>query len=338
MSKRTWKQRLTLTVPIFAAFAAPFIVAPSANAMPLSPATAVGCAGYWDITQIDILQPDNWVMKLKQPQKGADGSVIWGDADSGNGSDHQYGLVQPGGVVNGNHIDFNVGWRNGAIGHYWGDIDASGSAHGWAESGGRGIDWRLATYAHCMKLDTADPVGAPSPPALDPGPRPHHKKHHYSSAYRFLKLINNARAHPEQYPPHGNTQGATMTPCPNGLQHSVDLSVTAANHNDYVATQPIEWVNKDGEQNMHRDPNGELVWKDGEPMDKAGYKGWRSEIVATSQPTTEDALRFWMQDDEKYNWEHRNNILDCEHNHEAGANIHNGGPGGHYYTVDMGKR
>lgn len=72
---------------------------------------------------MDIPQPGNWVVRLRQLQ---DGVNIWGDADSGNGSQHQYGIVQPGGTLNGNNTDFTVGWRNGAIGHYAGEVDNNG--------------------------------------------------------------------------------------------------------------------------------------------------------------------------------------------------------------------
>jgi hypothetical protein len=72
---------------------------------------------------MDIHQPGNWVMRLRKLQ---DGVNIWGDADSGNGIQHQYGIVQSGGTLNGNNTDFTVGWRNGAIGHHAGEVDNNG--------------------------------------------------------------------------------------------------------------------------------------------------------------------------------------------------------------------
>jgi hypothetical protein len=160
-------------------------------------------------------------------------------------------------------------------------------------------------------------------------------EHSRTPSKRFLALINDARQHPEKYPPHGNTAGATMTACPSPLKHSIALQNTSAAHNGYLASQPLSWVNTDS--NVHKDPNGMWVWDSGEPMEKAGYHSWRAEIVAYGFPTTADALRFWMQDDAPSNWGHRNYILNCTIQ-EAGPAIHNGGPGSHYYTVDMGTK
>jgi hypothetical protein len=156
-----------------------------------------------------------------------------------------------------------------------------------------------------------------------------------SPSRQFLKMINEARAHPELYPPHGNTAGAAMTACSNGLTYSSALHSTAADHNDYLASQTREWIGVDS--NAHRGPNGKLVWEAGEPMDQAGYHSYRAEIVAWGQETRGDALRAWMQDDEASNWGHRNLILNCSVQ-DAGPAIHNGGSWGHYYTVDMGNR
>jgi hypothetical protein len=151
----------------------------------------------------------------------------------------------------------------------------------------------------------------------------------------FLNRINVARAHPELYPPHGNARGAVMTPCATPLQFSSALRHTARPHNNYLVTRPIEWVNK--YPNMHRNPNGNLAWEPGEPIDQAGYHSRRAEIVATGQPTSEAALQYWMQDDAASGWGHRNLILDCTIK-EAGPGRLHGGPGNHYWTVDMGTR
>jgi hypothetical protein len=156
-----------------------------------------------------------------------------------------------------------------------------------------------------------------------------------SSSVSFLRDINNARQHPELYPPHGNTTGAIMTACPAKLQYSSALYQTAAAHNDYLASRPISWVST--YPNMHRDPNGKLVWESGEPMDRAGYHSYRGEIVAWGFPTSEAALRAWMQDDAGSSWGHRNLILNCVLQ-DAGPAILQGGPGNHYHTVDMGSR
>jgi uncharacterized protein YkwD len=86
---------------------------------------------------------------------------------------------------------------------------------------------------------------------------------------------------------------------------------------------------------MHRNIDGKLSWDPGGLIDLAGYHSGRWEIVATGFPTVAGAMQFWMQDDEAWNWSHRNTILNCEIR-EAGAAHFTGGPGGHYWTVDFG--
>lgn len=156
-----------------------------------------------------------------------------------------------------------------------------------------------------------------------------------SDSTAFLGLINKARQHPELYPPHGNTAGAKMTGCSNSLNWSSRLGSTSLNHSKYLAGKPLGWVST--YPNMHRGPDGRLVWESGEPMDRAGYHSYRAEIVAWGFPTKEAALRFWMQDDAASNWGHRNLILNCAIQDAGPGSVHHG-PGGHYYTVDMGTR
>ncbi|MDT0344553.1 CAP domain-containing protein [Streptomyces litchfieldiae] len=155
------------------------------------------------------------------------------------------------------------------------------------------------------------------------------------SDQELFDVISDARAHPEKYPPNGNASGAAMSPCANAFQLSPRLRDVARDHNTFLASRPIEWVNSD--VNMHRGPSGKLVWEDGEPMSQAGYNTFRAEIVATGFPTAEAAVRFWMQDDAPWSWGHRNLILNCSVQ-EAGTGHHQGGSGGHYWTVDMGTR
>ena len=148
-------------------------------------------------------------------------------------------------------------------------------------------------------------------------------------------LINDARQHPEKYPPHGNAGGAIMTACPAGFAQSPQLTDAANSHNAFLANHPKDWaVSGD---NMHRGPSGKLVWEAGEPMDQAGYRSWRAENVAVGFTTAEEALRFWMQDDERFGWGHRNAILRSS-TQEAGFGHQTGGPWGHYWTLDMGTR
>lgn len=151
----------------------------------------------------------------------------------------------------------------------------------------------------------------------------------------LIGLINDARVHPEKYPPHGNTAGATMAACPSPFRESSVLAGIASTHNGYLATQPIAVVNTF--PNMHKNADGKLAWDAGEPMDTAGYHSFRAEIVATGFPTAADALRFWMQDDAPSQWGHRNLILNCTIQEAGGAHLA-GDSGGHYWTVDMRDR
>jgi hypothetical protein len=152
----------------------------------------------------------------------------------------------------------------------------------------------------------------------------------------LLKLLNDARANPEKYPPNGNRTGAIMVGCGPPFKSSPKvLTQIALAHNWYLASQPIEWVQKEGALNMHRGPNGQLVWASGEPMDQAGYHTYRSEIVAWGFATPGEVVRAWMQDDEAWQWGHRNLILNCTMR-EAGPGYTAGGPANHYWTVDMG--
>ncbi|MGW5030770.1 CAP domain-containing protein [Streptomyces nigra] len=149
----------------------------------------------------------------------------------------------------------------------------------------------------------------------------------------LFQKVNEARTHPDRYPPHGDATLAKMSPCSNAFQPSKWLTGTAQAHNSFLASQPIEWVNT--YPNMHVNPDGSLVGEAGEALDMAGYHSSRGEIVATGFPTADAVVRFWMQDDAPFQWGHRNLILDCGLT-QAGAAHLQGGPGGHYWTVDMG--
>ena len=47
----------------------------------------------------------------------------------------------------------------------------------------------------------------------------------------LMALVNDARLHPEKYPPNGNAAGATMTGCPNPLRESGASAGAAQTHN-----------------------------------------------------------------------------------------------------------
>jgi hypothetical protein len=149
----------------------------------------------------------------------------------------------------------------------------------------------------------------------------------------LLQAINDARLHPEKYPPHGNTAGAVMAACPTSFTESAALEGTAAAHNAYIASQPAGWIQQG--MNAHLNPGGKLSWDAGGPIAAAGYNSQRREIVAWGQPTEAAAVAAWMQDDAASNWGHRNAILNCAITEAGGATL-SGGPERFYWTVDMG--
>ncbi|MFI0741769.1 CAP domain-containing protein [Streptomyces sp. NPDC021100] len=149
---------------------------------------------------------------------------------------------------------------------------------------------------------------------------------------QLLGLVNDARVHPEKYPPQGDATGAVMDACRYRFQTSRALVLDARAHCEFLKDQPVDWVNAD--LNMHRGPDGKPTWDPGEPMDQDGYKSWRAENVAVGFATPEEVVRFWMQDDQTWAWKHRNAILRSL-TVEAGVGHYQGGPGNHYWTLDM---
>ncbi|MFE4420860.1 CAP domain-containing protein [Streptomyces sp. NPDC056817] len=170
----------------------------------------------------------------------------------------------------------------------------------------------------------------------------------------LFQLVNRARTHPWEYPPHGDPTGASgvdpglgHNPIVNAFERchafgfSQQLSDTARDHSVYMQGQSKDFVSTG--DNMHRGPDGKLVWDSGEPMDQAGYHRWRSENVALGFETPEEVVIFWMQDDAPYGWRHRNAILARrflvgDDVREAGIGYYEGGPWRHYWTLDMGKK
>ena len=151
----------------------------------------------------------------------------------------------------------------------------------------------------------------------------------------LVNAVNDARLHPEKYPPRGDLtagNGPKMTGCTNALAHSGALDNTAATHSAFIATMPADVVNV--YPNMHKTASGGLAWDDGGPIQQAGYNG-RWQIVADGFPNEAGAVVFWMQDDAGSAWDHRNKILDCGIT-DAGGGRFAGGPLGNYWTVDLG--
>jgi hypothetical protein len=155
------------------------------------------------------------------------------------------------------------------------------------------------------------------------------------------RFVTDARTHPENYPPHGNSAGATMPPGVPDFKRSEWLTHIARAHSNFLKDQDKDWVVDD--LNMHRGPGGVLVWEVGQPIEQAGFHTWRSENVAVGFDTAEKVVRFWMQDDEAWGWGHRNAILfddwyTPDDIREAGFGYSQGGPWTHYWTLDMGRK
>src|SRR5438270_8475802 len=83
----------------------------------------------------------------------------------------------------------------------------------------------------------------------------------------LVSAINDARLHPEKYPPHGNTAGATMAGCPSGFTNSAALTGTATAHNNFLGSMPLNQANSD----PHVTPAGGHQWDNGGPIAQAGY-------------------------------------------------------------------
>jgi hypothetical protein len=163
----------------------------------------------------------------------------------------------------------------------------------------------------------------------------------------LLSAVNDARLHPEKYPPNGKTtvNGVTakMTACPKPLAESWALDTAAATHSRLISTVSQDSLTKDFGGHRNPPPSGPVSWAPSQtpadsrvgPITQSGYDKKRGEIVAWGQTTAALAVQFWMQNDESSNWGHRNIILDCDYT-DAGAAHFVGGPGGNYWTVDVG--
>ncbi|MFI0738858.1 CAP domain-containing protein [Streptomyces sp. NPDC021100] len=152
---------------------------------------------------------------------------------------------------------------------------------------------------------------------------------------RLLALINDARVHPEKYPPHGNSAGASMAGCTSPFRTSRALTLDARDHSDYLRDPAdVDWIKTDG--NAHQGRNGLPTTGDSGLMAQDGFVA-RAENVAFGFAMAEEVVQSWMQDDEARQWGHRNNILACE-KLEAGVGHCQGGPWGHYWTLDMGTK
>jgi hypothetical protein len=215
-----------------------------------------------------------------------------------------------GGFTGPRHFDLTIRWDDGTVGRYIGDVGNDAKAYGTAND---------------AYFDSVLPLGCF--PAQLGSPN--------VGASEIEVLVNDARTHPESYPPRGDTAGAAMAACDGPFESSQALADTAAAHNDFLASQPVEWVMT--RPHMHAStPDGMQMSTDaGAPIDQAGFHSLRAQIVAMGYPTAAAVVQAWMQDDGPLAWGHRNIILNCALS-QAGAAYLQGGPGGHYWTVNMG--
>jgi hypothetical protein len=235
-----------------------------------------------------------------------------------------------GGFTAPRHFDLTIRWDDGTVGRYVGAVGGDGKAYGTAN--GAYFDTALPfgcvpAQAGVTELAAAQPGAAQLAVTQPAAPN--------VGASEIEALVNDARTHPELYPPHGDTTGAAMAPCAGPFLSSQALADTASSHNDFLASQPVEWVMT--RPHMHAStPDGMQMSTDaGAPIDQAGFHSLRAQIVAMGYPTAAAVVQAWMQDDGPLAWGHRNIILNCALS-QAGAAYLQGGPGGHYWTVNMG--
>ncbi|KAA0084267.1 CAP domain-containing protein [Mycolicibacterium sp. P9-64] len=294
------------------------------------------------------------------------GTQAAGRAITTGASSPAMGGTVSGGFTAPRHFDLTIRWDDGTVGRYIGDVGSDAKAYGTAN----GAYFDTAVPLGCVPAQAGTttpqttppettPLGAPSPATTPPATAPLGATSPAATQSaatplgatqpvaappvatsdapsEIEALVNDARTHPELYPPRGDTTGAAMAPCAGPFLSSQALADTAAEHNDFLASQPVEWVMT--RPHMHAStPDGMQMSTDaGAPIDQAGFHSLRAQIVAMGYPTAAAVVQAWMQDDGgPLNWGHRNIILNCALS-TAGAAHLQGGPGGHYWTVNLG--
>jgi hypothetical protein len=323
-------------------FVAAVVFAAPANADAQPPA----CDQYGFTGDVQLRQGDGLNTSFTSVGTQATGRAITRSASS-----PAMGGTVSGGFTAPRHFDLTIGWDDGAVGRYIGDVGNDAKAYGTAN--GAYFDSELPlgcvpTPAGTTPLGItplgatpsaatphgAAPLGATQPGATPPGATQPGETN--GAASEIEALVNDARTHPELYPPRGDTTGAAMASCDGPFVSSAALADTASAHNDFLASQPVEWVMT--RPHMHAStPDGMQMSTDaGAPIDQAGFHSLRAQIVAMGYPTAAAVVQAWMQDDGgALNWGHRNIILNCALS-QAGAAYLQGGPGGYYWTVNMG--
>ena len=253
------------------------------------------------------------------------GMQATGRAITRNASRPAMGGAVSGGFTAPRHFDLTISWDDGTVGRYVGDVGGDAKAYGTAN----GAYFDSALPLGCVPTPAGTTqLAVTQPAATNVGAAE-------IEALVVEALVNDARTHPELYPPRGDPTGAAMAPCDGPFLSSRPLADTAASHNDFLASQPVEWVMT--RPHMHAStPDGMQMSTDaGAPIDQAGFHSLRAQIVAMGYPTAAAVVQAWMQDDGPLAWGHRNIILNCALS-QAGAAYLQGGLGGHYWTVNLG--
>ncbi|MDT5064964.1 MAG: hypothetical protein QOK02_1119 [Mycobacterium sp.] len=294
-----------------------------------------GCDQYGFTGDVQLRQGDGLSTSFTSVGVQATGRAITKSA-----SREEMGGTVSGGFTAPRHFDLTVRWDDGTVGRYIGDVGGDAKAYGTAN--GAYFDSAVpfgcvptppgrtqlgVTQPGVTELAAAEPTVTP-PAVTQPAMT-------NVGALEIEALVNDARMHPEVYPPRGDPTGAAMAPCDGPFLSSQALADTAASHNDFLAGQPVEWVMT--RPHMHAStPDGMQMSTDaGGPIDQAGFHSLRAQIVAMGYPTAAAVIQAWMQDDGPLAWGHRNIILNCALS-QAGAAYLQGGPGGHYWTVNLG--
>lgn len=330
MSRRTIVigSQLFTAATVFAAVAV-FTVPANADAHP------PGCEQYGFVGDVQFRQGDGFTTGFSSVGTQAGGRAV----TNGPSRPTMNGNVS-GGFTGPRHFDLTIRWDDGTVGRYLGDVGNDAKAYGTANG---------AYFDSALPLGCVPAQPGPTPPAAVqplaaqpvatlPGPaQPVAAQPGVTNggASEIEALVNDARTHPELYPPRGDPTGAAMAPCDGPFLSSPALADTAASHNDFLASQPVAWVMT--RPHMHAStPDGMQMSTDaGAPIDQAGFHSLRAQIVAMGYPTAAAVVQAWMQDDGPLAWGHRNIILNCALS-QAGAGYLQGGPGGHYWTVNMG--
>src|SRR5690242_6939122 len=184
-------------------------------------------------------------------------------------------------------IMWEIRWSPNSLVHYEGTVVADGSAFGWdldkeAPNVFTFEYWYSLTPLGCYTPGEQTPPGQTSPEQTSPAPcnnePPQPSGEPYDLDFGLLDLVNVARKHPENYPPHGDdTAGAWMDGCCQQLTWSDSLSNLADTHNQYIRTQSDAWLNDPNHpENAHRNaPPDPLLSADvGGRIYHEGYTRW----------------------------------------------------------------